>query len=82
MGLDQDIAAFEARREELEQHHAGKWAVFQEGNLVDTFDTFENAARVAVARFGRGPYLIRQVGSSEPALPASVLYRPVSYAAR
>jgi len=71
--LDKNIAAYEARLKELEKHHMGKWVVFHDCVLVDAFDTFHNAADHAARRFGRGPYLIRQVG--EP--PVCFLPRPV-----
>jgi len=78
--LDKNIAAYEARLKELEKHHMGKWVVFRDCVLVDAFDTLDNAANEAVRRFGRGPYLIRQVGAPLARLPASVLYRPVRHA--
>lgn len=53
----------------------GKWAVFHDGILVNTFDTFDAASNEAVSRFGRGPYLIRQVGAPDFAMPASVMFR-------
>jgi hypothetical protein len=31
----------------------------------------------ALGRFGRGPYLIRQIGAAELTLPASAMYVPV-----
>lgn len=72
--LEKEIAAYEARREELDQHHNGKWVVFHDEELVGAFDTFESAAAEAVRRFDRGPYLIRQVGEPAPRLPTSVAY--------
>jgi hypothetical protein len=78
MALETEIAAFERRREELEKYHNGKFVVFRGEELIGAFDTFDNAAREAVSRFGRGPYLIRQVGAPAPPMPASVMYRPVA----
>lgn len=82
MALEVEIRAFETRKAELEQHHHGKWVVFHEDDFVGAFDTLDNAAAVAVERFGRGPYLIRQVGAPPLTLPASVLYHPVNNANR
>ena len=76
--LRQEIAAYEGRRNELEIDHHGKWVVFHDEDLAGVYDSFEEAAEQAVARFGRGPYLIREVGSPPVTLPASVLYRPVA----
>ena len=80
--LEQNIEAYEAMRETLEKHHLHKFVVFHDAEFVDSFDTFDNAAREAVRRFGQGPYLIRQVGAPRRiAMPASVAFRPV-HAAR
>jgi hypothetical protein len=73
--LEAEIRAFEDRRTELEKSYLGKFVVFKDGDLVGAWDTFNAAAEYAILRFGRGPYLIRQVGAPQPQLPASVLYR-------
>ncbi len=72
--LDRDIMAFEALREELEERHRGEWVLIQDQRLIGTFGSFDLAAQEAVRRFGRGPYLIRQIGAPEMILPASVMY--------
>lgn len=74
--LSEDISAFEADRSRLETDHNGKWVVFYNRTLEGVFDDFETAAQDAVRRFGRGPYLIRQVGAAPITLPASVMFRP------
>lgn len=75
MALETEIATYEQKREELERHYMGKFVVIQNGDIVGAYDTFANAAAMAVARFGRGPYLIRQVGAPPPSLPVSWLHR-------
>lgn len=76
--LEQNIEAYEAMRETLEEHHLHKFVVFHDAKFIDSFDSFHNAARDAVRRFGQGPYLIRQVGApTRMAMPASVAFRPV-----
>jgi len=74
--LDQEIAAFERMGKELEARHTGKWVVFHDRKLIDVYESLEGAAEDAVRKFGRGPYLIRQVGAPPVVLPASVMYRP------
>jgi hypothetical protein len=71
-----DIAAFEKMQPELEEKYMGKWVIFHNEKFVAVHGSFESAAQDAVARFGRGPFLIRQVGVSSISLPASVMYRP------
>jgi hypothetical protein len=76
-----EIVAYETMREKLQaEGHTGDWVLIHEGKLVSIFDSFEDAATVAVERFGRGPYLIRQVGAPPVTLPASVMYFPVGHA--
>lgn len=75
--LEAQIAAYEARREQLERRHLGEWVVFHDDTLAGSYESFEDAANDAVRRFGRGPYLIREVGGDRPIpLPASLLYQP------
>ncbi len=72
--LSDEISTYESLRAELEASHMGKWVVVREKDLVGVFEDFQQAAGEAVRRFGRGPYLIRQVGAPSATLPASVVY--------
>jgi hypothetical protein len=72
--IDSDIAAFEGMRPGLEARHMGEWVLIHAQELVATYATFDDAAQAAVSKFGRGPYLIRQVGAPPVVLPASVMY--------
>lgn len=72
-----EIAAYEREKQALEERHMGKWVLFYDEKLIGVYDSLESAAEEAVARFGRGPYLIRQVGAPPVVLPASVMYRSV-----
>jgi hypothetical protein len=75
MPIQDEIQAYERQRAELERNHMGKFVVFNGGQFVGAWDTLDAAAAEAVVRFGRGPYLIRQVGAPPPTLPASVMFR-------
>jgi hypothetical protein len=70
-----EIAAYEQQQAELERLYPGKFVVFKGQDMIGAWDTLNAAAGEAAARFGRGPYLIRQVGAPRPTLPASVLFR-------
>jgi len=59
-----------------EQNVVADWTVIHDEEVVGTFNTFEEAANTAVAKFGRGPYLIRQIGAAPLTLPVSVLHHP------
>ena len=71
--LKEEIAAYEKMCNDLEIDHFGKWVIVYDKELAGTYDSFESAAEDAVRRFGRGPYLIREVGASPITLPASLL---------
>ena len=75
--MAEEIRAYEEMRGELEAEHLREWALVFRGDLIGTYESFEAAADVATQRFGRGPYLIREIGGRRPVLPASVMYRAV-----
>ncbi len=75
--IEQEIAAYEKMRPELEANHMGKWVLFHNQKMIAIYESFEKISEDAVKRFGRGPYLIRQIGSSSVTLPASVMYTPL-----
>lgn len=72
--IDTEIAAYDAMKDQLEATCLDRWVVIHGGIVAGVFDDFQKAATDAVARFGRGPYLIRLVGQKPMVLPASVLY--------
>jgi len=75
--LDNDISAFEKMQKSLLENHNGKFVIIHQGELSGVYDTFDAAAKAAVASFQQ-PYLIRQVGASQSMpMPASVAYRQV-----
>lgn len=76
--LSKQIEAYEEMRDELEMDHFGEWVVFYDEQLVDTYPSFQDAAQDATHKYGRGPYLIRQVGASRVArLPSSLQFGPI-----
>ncbi|MFI5364366.1 MAG: hypothetical protein ACHQ4J_01970 [Candidatus Binatia bacterium] len=75
MALDTEIRAYETKREELERHYKGKFVIFHGEDFIGAFDSLDTAAEEAVRRFGRGPYLIRQVGVPPSPVPASLACR-------
>jgi hypothetical protein len=75
--LDTEIATFDTLRPNLEAEHMGEWSLIRETALIGTFASLDEAAQCAVASFGRGPYLIRQIGALPVVLPASVRYYPM-----
>ena len=75
--IKSEIAAYEKLRQDLERDQMGKWVLMHDEQVIGIFDAFEAAAEEAVQKFGRGPYLLRQIGAPPVVLPASVMYHPV-----
>ena len=68
--LSSQIAAYEEMRDILETDHFGKWVVFYGGELVDTYESFEEAAEDAVTPIR--PWAIPdQAGRRSPCQAAS-----------
>ena len=70
--LKSNIKAYECMQSELESQHLGSWVVFHADRFINAYPSFEDAAADAVKRFGRGPYLIREVGAK----PLRLVMRP------
>ena len=77
MTLSENITAFEEMQNILEADKWGRWVVFYDGRFEGDFPEFQPAIEFAVERWGRGPYLIRQVGRPPFAVPASVQNRRI-----
>ena len=75
--LSLEITAYEGMQKKLEVDFLGMWALVHDETLIGKFDSFEDAAAHAVTNFGRGPYLIRKIGSPPVTLPVSVMYQPL-----
>jgi hypothetical protein len=59
----------------LAEGHEGRFALIKRDQIVDLFDTHEEAQAAGSARFLLEPYLIQQVRTYEP-LYHHVRYRP------
>ena len=71
---DKNMVVFERMEDCMKAEQYLKWAVIHEAEFIGSYDTLQDAAKVAVARFGCGPYLIRQFG-----VHPRLYYRPMTY---
>lgn len=72
--LRREIERYNAMRDDLERDHMDRWVVLHGEEMAGAFETFQEAAIEAAHRFGRGPYLIRQVGALPERLPSAAVY--------
>ena len=78
--LDENIEAYERRRDEMEAKYRDQWVVFVDEEFIEAFDDFQEAAMMAIRRWGKGPYLIRLVGEEPRMIPMSLIGRSVDAA--
>ena len=78
--LDENIEAYERRRDEMEVKYRDQWVVFVDEEFIEAFDDFQEAAMMAIRRWGKGPYLIRLVGEEPRMIPMSLISRSVDAA--
>lgn len=73
--LKEEIKTFDSMKDKLLADYYGKYVIIHDSKFVDSFDTFDTAAREAIKQFGNGPYLIRQVTERPPmSMPTSVAF--------
>lgn len=76
--LDTEIAAYQKQAAELETSHADEWVIFKGDNLIALHKTFDAAAADATNQFGRGPFLIRQIGAPPIVIPYRLAVKPTA----
>ena len=72
--LEQEILAYDEMRADLEENHFNEWVVVRHGKVACHYDNPEECLQFAIEHFGRGPYLVRQVGAPPESLPVSALF--------
>ena len=78
-GFAKQVEAYDRMKENFERDHKGKWVVVFNEEAVGFYFSFEDAAEEAVRKFGRGPYLIKEVGSSDQVILPSSAYQAMAY---
>lgn len=75
--LATENSVYESRKEQFEKEHNQEWVVIHESEVVGFFPNLQEAADAAIERYGKGPYLIRQVGVPDLPLPLSMFTKPI-----
>ena len=78
--LKTEIEYFESVKEELLQHHEGKYVLVQGKKLVDTFDTPQAAYVEGIRLLQLTPFLIRRVTRTPEALQGKTMGQGLLYA--
>ena len=77
--IEKEIIAYDLMRDELEAKHHGEWVLVHDQKLIGLYKTFQEAANIATRRFGRGPYLIKNIGEGPLKLPPIVMFPEIAF---
>lgn len=59
--LKKELQTYEARKAELIGKYEGKFALIKDADVLGVFDTKLDAIRQGYERFGRVPFLVKQI---------------------
>jgi len=80
--LSKELVYFKSQKETWLKSYAGKYALIKEESLIGTFDSMEDAYKVAIDKFGNSPVLIKKISAEEEKpeeLPALMIGVITSY---
>ncbi|MGC8578156.1 MAG: DUF5678 domain-containing protein [Thermoproteota archaeon] len=63
--LSKDLEAYEHEKSKLLEKYEGKFVVFKDGALIGVYESFEEAFRNLVEKYGFVPALIKEVEKEE-----------------
>jgi hypothetical protein len=72
--LERELATWAKHQAELEKLHPEKFVLIHGDEVVNTYDTFENAAAEGLRRFPEDDFLVRQIKGQRLELPVAVIY--------
>ncbi len=72
--LKKNISAYNSMKEELEQNHFGRIAVFHDGELVAIYNDRNDAYDIACEKYGLGHFSLREIGESPASFGGAAMY--------
>lgn len=64
MPLERELAVYKAKLPELTAHE-GKFVLIHADEVIDIYDTYEDAVKEGYARFKLEPFLVKQIHAFE-----------------
>jgi len=78
MALEAELEHFETIKDGLIAANAGKFALVHGKELVEVFNSYEDALKAGYGRFGLQPFLVKQIQAIETVQFISRLFDPPS----
>ena len=76
MALEKELATYQANLPELKQHE-GKFVLIHGEQIIDTFNSYEDAIKAGYKQFNLEPFLVKQIQTIEPVFCFSRYIGPV-----
>lgn len=79
MELERELKFFESKKKEWLRDYKDKFVLIKGEELIDVFNTLEDAYKEGVKRYGNQPFLIKRVTEEEetetlPALTSGIIH--------
>lgn len=80
--LEKELKFFESKKAEWLKKYKDKFALIKGEKLIDVFDTFGDAYKEGVKRYGNQPFFIKKISEEErietfPALTLGIIHASV-----
>ena len=59
--LKKNVEAYENQKDDLISKYLGKIALFSNGELIDTYNDFQDAVKIGTDRFGAGKFSVKEI---------------------
>ena len=64
MALEKELETYNSKLAELVAHE-GKFVLIHDEEIVDLYDTYEDAIKEGYSKFGLLPFLVKQIAATE-----------------
>lgn len=65
--LSKEIETFNKNKEVLLRENSGKFVLIKDGDIVDVYDSQNDAIKVGIDKFGNSPFLVKKIEEIEQA---------------
>ena len=64
--LGDELKTYEYHKANLLKSDRGKFVLIKENKIVGVYDTYDDAVKVGIDKFGNRPFLVKQILDVEP----------------
>jgi len=64
--LDLELKTYEKNKQNLLKSDRGKFVLIEGNLIIGTYDTYDDAIKIGIDKFGSKPFLVKQILEVEP----------------